>query len=165
MPPSFEEYVHARSGYLLRVAYLLCGDRHLAEDLVQEVLARAHRRWSNITAEQPDGYLRSALVRAHLSWRRRRSNTERAVDWLPEQSVADDFTHTHAQRAQLWQLLHTLPRTQRTVLVLRYFEDLDDDRIAEILHCARGTVRVHASRGLAALRGRIETVNPVGESR
>ncbi len=155
MPASFEEYVRARGSRLLRFAYLLCGDRHLAEDLVQEVLARAHRRWDHIEAEQPDAYLRSALVRAHLSWRRRRSSTERVQAELPEPPPGSDFAQRHALRDELWTLLGTLPRAQRTVLVLRYFEDLDDRRIAETLHCAESTVRVHASRGLATLRGRV----------
>jgi RNA polymerase sigma-70 factor (sigma-E family) len=152
VPTSFEEYVAARGGRLLGFAYLLCGDRHLAEDLVQEVLARAHRRWSRIEAEQPDGYLRAALVRAHLSWRRRRASTERVVGEVPEPPPAEDFTHRQALRDELWGLLGQLTRAQRTVLVLRYFEDLDDRRIAETLHCAESTVRVHAARGLAGLR-------------
>ena len=166
MPPSFEEYVRARGGYLLRVAYLLCGDRHLAEDLVQDVLARAHRRWSQIEAEQPDGYLRTALVQAHVSWWRRRSNRELAQEQLPEPAPGPDFTDRHALRAQLWSLLHTLPRAQRAVLVLRYFEDLDDQTIAAALRCRPATVRVHAFRGLAALRTRMENRDAVtGEVR
>jgi RNA polymerase sigma-70 factor (sigma-E family) len=150
---AFEEYVTARGGRLLRFAYLLCGDRHLAEDLVQDVLARAHRRWDRIEAEAPDSYLRTAIVRAHLSWRRRRASGERVTAAPPElgRSVPD-FAQAHAVRDELWRLLAGLPRAQRAVLVLRFFEDLDDGRIASVLGCAQGTVRVHASRGLAALR-------------
>jgi hypothetical protein len=65
--PSFDDYVAARSATLLRFAYLLCGDRHLAEDLVQEVLIRAHRRWSAIEAGNPGAYLKRALVHANIS--------------------------------------------------------------------------------------------------
>lgn len=153
MRQDFEEYVSARGGRLLRFAYVLCGDRHLAEDLVQDVLARAHRRWGRIEAEQPDAYLRTAIVRAHLSWRRRRASQERVTAEPPERTgPRPDFAQLHAVRDELWQLLATLPRAQRAVLVLRFFEDLGDHRIAEVLGCAPGTVRVHASRGLATLR-------------
>jgi RNA polymerase sigma-70 factor (sigma-E family) len=150
---SFEEYVTVRGGRLLRFAYVLCGDRHLAEDLVQEVLARAHRRWTRIEAEEPDAYLRTALVRAHLSWRRRRSSTERVTAEPPDPGgAAADFAHRHAIRDEIWTMLGTLPRAQRAVLVLRFYEDLDDRAIAAVLGCAPTTVRVHASRALAALR-------------
>jgi RNA polymerase sigma-70 factor (sigma-E family) len=151
---SFEQYVSIGSGRLLRFAYVLCGDRHLAEDLVQEVLTRAHRRWSHIEAEQPDAYLRSALVRAHLSWRRRLASTEKVFADPPEPGGSPpDFTEGFAAREELWTLLADLPRTQRAVLVLRFYEDLDDRRIAEVLGCAPVTVRVHASRALGRLRG------------
>jgi RNA polymerase sigma-70 factor (sigma-E family) len=150
---AFEDYVSARGGRLLRFAYLLCGDPHLAEDLVQEALARAHRRWERIEADEPDAYVRAALVRAHLSWWRRRSSRERVTADPPHRDGSrPDFADVHAVRDELWRLLSDLPRAQRAVLVLRFFEDLDDQRIAAVLGCAPGTVRVHASRGLAALR-------------
>ena len=152
MRKSFEEYVTASSGQLLRFAYVLCGDRHLAEDLVQDVLARAHRHWSRIEAEQPGTYVRAAIVRAHLSWRRRRASTERVLAAPEPREVVPDFAHGLALRDELWALLTRLPRTQRAVVVLRYYEDLDDRRIAELLGCAPVTVRVHASRALGTLR-------------
>jgi RNA polymerase sigma-70 factor (sigma-E family) len=160
MQASFEEYVTARGARLLRFAYVLCGDRHLAEDLVQEALSRSHRRWSRIEAAQPDAYLRAAIVRAHLSWRRRRSSGERVLAELPERSTGADFTDRGAIRDELWTLLGTLSRAQRAVLVLRFFEDLDDRRIAEVLGCAESTVRVHAARGLGALRTTLATTTP-----
>ena len=86
--PGFEEYVTARSGPLLRFAYLLCGDRHLAEDLVQEVLVKAHRRWSAIEADNPDSYLKRALVRTHISWLRRRASSEVATAAVPDRPGA-----------------------------------------------------------------------------
>lgn len=150
--PTFETYVAARSAALLRFAYVLCGDRHLAEDLVQEVLIRAYRRWSAIEAENPDGYLKQALVRTHITWRRRRSSTEVASDAIPDEGRAAGFDEAHASRDELWALLGKLSAAQRCVLVLRYFEDLDDQRIAEILGATQNTVRVHAHRGLARLR-------------
>jgi RNA polymerase sigma-70 factor (sigma-E family) len=153
MRDSFEDYVTASSARLLRFAYLLCGDRYLAEDLVQDVLSRTHRHWHRVRAENPDAYLRAALVRAHLSWRRRRMSTEKVLAEPPESgSGSVDFAQQHAVRDEVWALLAGLPRAQRAVLVLRFYEDLDDRRIAEVLGCAPGTVRVHASRALGALR-------------
>lgn len=168
MPESFEDYVSMASRRLLRFAYVLCGDQHLAEDLVQDVLARAHRTWSRIEAEQPDAYLRTAIVRAHLSWRRRRPSTERVFADPPEPAVAaPDFAERLATRDQLWAMLADLPRAQRAVLVLRFFEDLDDNRIAEVLGCSPVTVRVHASRALGRLRAGLtrELTQPQGDPR
>ncbi len=154
--PRFDEYVSARSPVLLRFAYLLCGDRHLAEDLVQEVLIRAHRRWSAIEAANPDAYLKRALVRAHVSWRRRRASTELAIAAPPDAPGSAAFDDAHASRDEVWALLATLPPTQRAVLVLRYFEDLDDNRIAELVGSTPGAVRVNAHRGLRRLRETLE---------
>ncbi|WP_330164996.1 SigE family RNA polymerase sigma factor [Catellatospora vulcania] len=161
MHPEFEDYVRARSGPLVGFAYLLCRDRHLAEDLVQEVLAKAYRRWDRIEADNPDAYLRKAVVWAHSSWWRRLSHRERPLETAPDAAGDDDFVQRHAVRDELWALLGTLPRRQRTVLVLRFFEDLDDERIAELMDCSPATVRVHAHRGLAALRSRLANPVPV----
>jgi RNA polymerase sigma-70 factor (sigma-E family) len=148
----FEDYVRARGDALRRFAYLLCGDRHLGEDLVQEVLVKAYRRWNRIEADQPDRYLRTALVRSHVSWLRRRSSGERPGA-EPEPGIAGgNFADQHAARDELWNLMAGLTRTQRAVLVLRYYEDLDDRQIAEVLRSSPSTVRVHAARGLARLR-------------
>ena len=164
MQASFEEYVVTRGPTLLRFAYLLCGDRHLAEDLVQEVLVRAHRRWARIEIDEPSAYLRTAIVRAHLSWRRRRSSSEQVSADLPEPAAGPDFAERQAVRDELWTLLATLPKAQRTVLVLRYFEDLDVRQTAAVLGCKESTARVHAARGLAALRRDIRTTT-IGETR
>lgn len=161
MHPEFEDYVRARSGPLVGFAYLLCRDRHLAEDLVQEVLAKAYHRWDRIEAGNPDAYLRKAVVWAHSSWWRRLSHRERPLETTPDAAGDDDFAQRHAVRDELWALLGTLPRRQRTVLVLRFFEDLDDVRIAELMDCSPATVRVHAHRGLAALRDRFSAPAPV----
>jgi DNA-directed RNA polymerase specialized sigma24 family protein len=85
MGDAFTEYVSARGATLLRFAYVLCGDRHLAEDLVQSVLARIYRRWRQVeAAESPDAYVRRSIVHEYLSWRRRLSSRELAIDHLPE---------------------------------------------------------------------------------
>src|SRR5262245_27078112 len=109
MPESFEDYVTMASARLLRFAYVLCGDRHRAEDLVQEDLSRAHRSWSRIEADQPDAYLRTAIVRAHLAWRRRRPSTERMFADPPEPvGPAPDFADRLATRDELWAMLADL---------------------------------------------------------
>ncbi len=154
MQETFEAYVVARGAALLRFAYVLSGDRYLAEDIVQEVLSRVHRRWHRMASvDQPDAYLRTAIVREFLTWRRRRSGREAPLDALPElASRAPDTAARHAARDEMWRLLAELPRNQRTVLVLRFYEDLPDAEIALVVGCKEATVRVHAFRGLARLR-------------
>lgn len=152
---TFEEYAFARGPALIRLARLLTGDEHLAQDLVQDVLARAYARWRRISrTDRPDTYVRRMLVNAHHSWWRRRSSREIAVADVRDRPHADDRPAEIAERDALWRLVRELPPRQRTVIVLRYYEDLDDNRIAEILGCTTGTVRTHAKRALTALRAR-----------
>ncbi|WP_144126909.1 SigE family RNA polymerase sigma factor [Catellatospora sichuanensis] len=160
MHTDFEEYVQARSGHLVRFAHVLCGDLHLAEDLVQDVLAKAYPRWRRIADGDPDLYLRRGLIWANSTWWRRRSSREAAVEQPPDTACGADFAQRHAERSELWHLLATLPRGPRTVLALRFFEDLDDRQIAELMGCSPATVRVHAHRGLAQLRLRLAVPVP-----
>jgi RNA polymerase sigma-70 factor (sigma-E family) len=150
----FDEFVNTRASALLRFAYLLTADPHQAEDVVQEALARCHAKWSRIERyEVPEAYVRKVVLRQYLSWRRLLSSREVVVAEFPDTAVTGaDNADRIAVRQQLWQLLGRLPRMQRAVLVLRYFEDRDDDDIARLLGCARPTVRVHAARGLRRLR-------------
>lgn len=152
---SFEDYVRARATALVRFAYMLTADWALAEDLVQEALVRVHLKWPRVvSAEHPDAYVRKVVLRQFLTWRRRRSSGEAVMASLPELPAPDwaGFAGRQADRDAAWRLLATLSRQQRAVMVLRYYEDLPDDRIAELLGCTTSTVRVHASRALAALR-------------
>jgi RNA polymerase sigma-70 factor (sigma-E family) len=136
---------------LLRFAYLLCGDRHLAEDLLQDVLAAMHRRFPDtLPLQDPAAYARRALVNTNISRARRLSSGEIAVDRVPDEPVTP--ADAAAERDGLWQALRRLPVRQRTVLVLRFYADLTDVDIAAALGARRGTVRSLASRGLAALR-------------
>jgi RNA polymerase sigma-70 factor (sigma-E family) len=147
----FEAFVVSRGPALLRFAFLLTADAHLAQDLVQEALIKAHRRWSaNAQADHPEAYVRRIMVNQHLSWRRLRSHHEVAAP-LPNM-VATDATSQVGERDLIWRMLIGLPRRQRTVLVLRYYEDLSDPEIASMLGCAEGTVRSLASRAFASLR-------------
>ncbi|MFB9413493.1 SigE family RNA polymerase sigma factor [Dactylosporangium matsuzakiense] len=155
----FTEFVTGRSHALLRFAYLLTGDRHLAEDLVQEALVRAHRRWTGIVGgEGPEPYVRKTMLRVYLSWRRRRSFAERPVAQMPEHSTADAAGRI-AEADAMWGLLRTLNRAPRAVVVLRYYEDLPDAEIARLLGCAESTVRVHAFHALKKLRAVIQEVH------
>lgn len=147
----FEAFVVSRGPALLRFAYLLTADAHLAQDLVQEALIKAHRRWSaHAPADHPEAYVRRIMVNQHLSWRRRRSSHETAAQ-VPEIAASDAMSQI-GERDLIWGMLTSLPRRQRTVLVLRYYEDLADPEIASLLGCAEGTVRSLASRAFAALR-------------
>jgi RNA polymerase sigma-70 factor (sigma-E family) len=153
MSGGFDDFVVARGPALLRFAHVLCGNAHLAEDLVQEVLARVHRRWVRIeNLEAPEAYVRRAIVREFLSWRRRRSSREAVLAEIPDRPSGQDTAQQLAARDEMWTLLASLPRSQRAVLVLRFYDDLADDAIADMLGCAPSTVRAHASRALARLR-------------
>ncbi|WP_328478119.1 SigE family RNA polymerase sigma factor [Actinoplanes sp. NBC_00393] len=127
---TFEEYAYARGPALIRLARLLCGDDHRAEDLVQDVLARAYARWSRIArTERPDLYVRRMLINAHHSWWRRLSNRETSVAEITDQPVPADTAAELADRDELWRQVRALPARQRTVIVLRYYEDLDDAHV------------------------------------
>ncbi len=148
----FEDFVKVHGPRLSRFAAVLCGDRWLAEDVMQEVLARAHGRWTAIAGmDQPDAYIRRMIVNEFLSWRRKLQRTILMSD-VPEYSQVADPASQHADRAVLVAELAKLPRKQRTVIVLRYYAGLSDPEIATDLGCSPGTVRSHASRALATLR-------------
>jgi RNA polymerase sigma-70 factor (sigma-E family) len=150
--PSVAEFTKSHGLELLRFAYLLCGERYLAEDLLQDVLLAMHRRFpSGVTADNPDGYARRALANRNVSRIRRRASSEIVVDRLPERPTT--YVDAVAERDPLWQALRRLPERQRTVLVLRYYADSTDEDIAAALDCRRATVRSLASRALATLRG------------
>jgi RNA polymerase sigma-70 factor (sigma-E family) len=136
---------------LLRFAYLLSGDRHHAEDLVQDVLLSMYRRFPDeLPLHNPLGYARRALANTNVSRARRHSSTEVVVALFPES--AEQATTDPADRDLLWQALRRLPTRQRTALVLRFYADATDADIATALDCRPGTVRSLLSRGLAALR-------------
>jgi len=157
----FEAYMVARQPSLLRTAYLLSGDRHTAEDLVQTALAKLYLSWDRVQRrELLDGYVRRIIVNEHNSlWRRPWKRREHSTDVLPDSETVHD-RHDEGQSAALWEFVHTLPRKQRAVIVLRYYEDLSEAETAEILGVSVGTVKSQASRALAAMRARVHD-NPV----
>jgi RNA polymerase sigma-70 factor (sigma-E family) len=148
---AFEAFVRARMPALLRFAHAVAGDPHTAADLVQDALERTGVRWKHLerTAD-PEAYVRRAIVNGRISrWRKLRR--ERLVDIAPEPArSAGEERPGHDD--ELWQLVQTLPRKQRAVIVLRYYEDMSEEQIAATLGCAPGTVKSQSSKALAKLR-------------
>ena len=147
--PDVAAFVHARGLALVRFAVALCGNQTLAEDLVQEALAKVVRRFGRrIEVERPEAYVRQVVVREFLQWRRRQR-----VDEVPD--VPDVAGVPSAgepdERDAMWRFLATLPRRQRAVLVLGFYEDLPDDEIAALMGCSPGTVRSQRLRALRTL--------------
>jgi RNA polymerase sigma-70 factor (sigma-E family) len=156
---TFEQFAVARLPSLLRYAVVLTGDRELAQDVVQEVLARAQVRWRRISgADAPEAYVRRMVLNEYLSWRRTWAarNVHTVGERLVELNDARGRVHDHAdgvvEADELWSRLATLGRKQRAVLVLRYYEQLEDEAIADLIGCSPATVRSHASRALKTLR-------------
>lgn len=148
----FEAFVAARGPRLLRIAWLLTGDRHLAEDLLQTVLARVWPNWKKIAAEHPEAYVRKAMVHTHASWWRRRWRGEVPYGDLPDSVTAIDAFANADLEQSLAAAIRTLPVRQRAVVVLRYFEDMSVEDTAATLGCAPGTVKSQASKALRTLR-------------
>jgi RNA polymerase sigma-70 factor (sigma-E family) len=154
----FEQYMAARQPSLLRTAYLLTGDRHSAEDLVQTSLAKLYLSWDKVQRrELIDGYVRRIMVNENSSlWRRAWKRKEIATDVPPDRVGVEDHPD-HGESSALWEFVQTLPRKQRAVVVLRYYEDLSEPEVAEVLGISVGTVKSQSSRALAALRERVHT--------
>lgn len=149
----FRRFVTVRGTALCRSAYLLTGDWHLGEDLVQTALAHTWGRRRHLrNPEALEAYVRRCIVRASISWRRRRSSSETPVEHAHERTD-DDPAPLVLERQQMWAALRELPAKQRAVLVLRYYEDLSEQQIADALDCSIGTVKSHTSRAMKALRG------------
>lgn len=148
--PDFDEFVVARSTALLRTAYLLTHDHGTAEDLLQVSLAKAWFSWSRISG-RPEAYVRKILVNTYATWWRRKWHGERATEVLPDPGV-DDASDVVSSGHDLWTAMDRLPRRQRAVVVLRYFEDLTEVQTADLLGCSVGTVKSQTSKALAKLR-------------
>ncbi len=147
---AFEEFVAARSSRLLRTALLLTRDRGTAEDLLQTALTKAWFAWSRISGD-PEPYVRKVLVTTYASWWRRRWNGETPAETLPD-VVGRDAHRDVDERDAVWHALGRLPKRQRAVVVLRYYEDLSEAEVAGLLGCSVGTVKSQASKALAKLR-------------
>lgn len=137
---------------LLRTAYLLVQDWAAAEDLTQAALVKAWLAWSRLDGD-PEAYVRKIIVTTHVSWWRRRwRHRELTTGEPPERPSAAAETDTVDERDAVWRALGRLPAGQRAVVVLRYFEDMTEAQVANILGCSAGTVKSQTSRALARLR-------------
>jgi RNA polymerase sigma-70 factor (ECF subfamily) len=147
----FREFVTSRSPALLRTAYLLVGDRSLAEDLVQSALTKVYRHWDRVSAAgSPEAYVRRIMVNERRSWWRRNPGHE-VLGPVPDRGGPDESAGL-AERDAIWRAVLALPPRTRAVLVLRYWEDLSEAETAQILDCSVGTVKSQASRGLRKLQ-------------
>lgn len=146
---SFDDRFDVLAGLSYRVAFRLTGDRHVAEDLAQETLARAFQRWRKIQTYDEAWTVRVTTNLAIGRWRRRSDQ-----DHQIEVGAAADTGL--ADRLDLIRALQQLPKRQREVVALRYLADLSEAQIADQLGCSRGSVKQHAHRGLASLRQKLD---------
>ena len=151
---TFEEFVAARGQALLRFAYVLTADAHLAEDVVQSALVKALRHWRRVErSSSPEAYVRRIVVTTFADHWRRASSSEVVAD-VPDGRTLPDPADRIGSADEMWRALAVLAPRQRAVLVLRYYVDLGDDEIARQLGISTVTVRSQASRALATLRSR-----------
>ena len=151
----FTAYLRARQGALLRTAYLLTGDVHTAEDVLQTSLAKLYLAWERVRERgATDAYVRRIMVNETTSlWRRGWKRREHVADGVPEPPPQLD-AYDEGLGAEVWDLVQSLPRRARAVVVLRYYEQLTEAEVADTLGISVGTVKSQCSRSLAALRER-----------
>jgi RNA polymerase sigma-70 factor (sigma-E family) len=153
---------------LFRTAYALTGDYREAEDLLQTALLKVYAAWHRVdTADAPDAYVRRILVNQVISWRRRpRHHAEILSDAPPEQAV-ESHEAVVAESRTMWDALRGLPPRQRTVVVLRFYEDLSERDIADLMKVSPGTVKSQCSAALAKLRAALgsDIVDGAGDAR
>jgi RNA polymerase sigma-70 factor (sigma-E family) len=154
----FREFTRTRASQLHQCAYLLCGDWHLAHDLVQDTLVKAYQHWPRVrSAENPDAYVRRILLNeVRGRWRRRERSVPvpRFTDGI--EPVTHDTTDEIARRAGLMQALVALPLRQRATVVIRYLEGMSERETAAVLGCSEGTVKSQSARALGTLRKYLE---------
>jgi RNA polymerase sigma-70 factor (sigma-E family) len=154
---SYTEYVTVRLPALRRIAFLLCGDSHRADDIVQNAITRLYVHWRKArVAENLDAYVRTIVVRTFLN--------EQRAGWFTRNRLMDEPPERPAPPGpdvETSQVLHAalrrVPPRQRAVLVLRFLEDLPVTEVAGILGCSTGNVKSQTSRGLAALRKHLDS--------
>jgi RNA polymerase sigma-70 factor (sigma-E family) len=161
----FTSYFAARSDAMRATAYLLCGDWHRAEDLVQTAFTKLYLAWNRVSRHDVlDGYVRQTLIRVYLDEHRRVRWRRERITEFPERARAAITPVERAPAAEapedrlvLLRALAELPPRQRAVLVLRYWEDLSVEETASLLECSTGTVKSQAARGLQLLRDLMQT--------
>ncbi|GAA0466233.1 RNA polymerase sigma24 factor [Paractinoplanes deccanensis] len=157
-------FVHGQVRALRRTAYLLCGDAHQADDIVQETLTKLYTRWPGIShVENIDAYVNTMLVRVFLDERRRGWWKVALLDWLPERSAPPPPSPD--DRSMVRSALMGLPPRQRAVVVLRYLCDLPVKEVAQRLGCSEGTVKSQCANALDKLRAVFDTTFPLTQDR
>jgi RNA polymerase sigma-70 factor (sigma-E family) len=170
LAPDFDAFVRARTPALLRSAYLLTGDQHLAEDLVQSALGQTHRAWRRLYASgNAEAYTRKTMYHLQVSrWRRRRVAESLAGDLPDRPGGQPDHADQTVLRLSLRDALSRLTRKQRAVIVLRFFDDLTELQAADTLGVSIGTVKSQTAKALERLRvlaPDLGDVNVTGEAR
>ncbi|MFC9929902.1 SigE family RNA polymerase sigma factor [Streptomyces sp. NPDC127190] len=166
----FQSFMVGRWPRLMRTAFLLTGEQHAAEDLVQSTLERVFVAWSRVgRADEPDAYVRRVMINLHARKHRRRLKEYLAPKddsgLVPEVADTGDRIAQADDRRTLLKALAQLPVRQREAVVLRYWEDLTESQAAEAMGCSVGTVKSNAAKGIAKLRaipGLAETVTHGG---
>lgn len=155
---TFEQFVTARWTALYRTAYLLTGEQVDADDLVQATLVKAYASWRRIRcADVPEAYVHRMLVNEFLSGARRQKRAREHAQRQQQVAAAPTHEAQVLDRVGVWEHVMALPPRQRAVIVLRFYEDLPEREIAQVLDCAPGTVKSQASAALRSLRARIGT--------
>ncbi|WP_435738732.1 SigE family RNA polymerase sigma factor [Cellulosimicrobium sp. PMB13] len=149
----FADFMGDAAPRLARTAWLLCGDAHLADELVQQALTKTYLRWTTARERDPYAYARQALATSRIDhWRRRRREVLVAPPEVPEHPAGPASAETHADRDRLVRALATLTLRQRRIVVLRHLVGMTEREVADDLGVSVGTVKSTASRGLAQLR-------------
>ncbi|MFG1808178.1 SigE family RNA polymerase sigma factor [Streptomyces sp. NPDC049040] len=149
----FVGFAASRRTHLFRTAFLLCGNRHAAEDLLQQTLERVYVSWSRVRrADEPDAYVHKIMINEHSRFLRRRRRESLVTDVPEPREPATAGSGWAETRPQLLAALAALPLRQRQAVVLRYWEDLSETQAAAAMGCSVGAVKSQASRGIARLR-------------
>ena len=150
---AFERFVREQTPTLFRTAFLLTGNRHEAEELLQDTLARLYPKWAAVAAaEKPVAYVQRCVANRYMSVRRSPAGRAESRWELPDGWDGADLGEAVAMSRTVWQLLATLPQKQRAALVMRYFYGLPEAEVAAALSCRPASVRSLVSRGIAAMR-------------
>ena len=154
----FVEMLGAELPRLQRIARLLVGDAHVADDLVAEAIARTLPKWRSGTVAEPAAYVRRVLLNlTNRRWRRRRLSARSdhfALSWM---QPATDVSGESVERDRTLRAVHSLPARRRSVVVLRFYDDMSEAAIATVLGISVGTVKSTLSRALEQLRAELET--------
>ncbi|ADD42908.1 SigE family RNA polymerase sigma factor [Stackebrandtia nassauensis] len=152
----FDAFARARTPALLRAAYLLTGDQHSAEDLVQSALARTMRAWKRLQrTENADAYTRKTMYHLQVRWWRRRTRERQYYQRWEQPGTVSDSSEDVGRQLELQAALRRLTAKQRAVLVLRFFEDLSVVETAEVLRCTTGTVKSQTAKALLRIRAEL----------